>query len=172
MKKNTCYTCGEDPEDGYYFTVKDNICGNCNGPFKKENNMKKDNGHKLESCCSKCEDLSLYCPGDTQACHFTRCTVCGAEDSSSKGEKALEAPCEGRKLDKYEISSGHRQSKKCIRDRTETCVYCTLFICEICGGAEGSLPVHCPGRKLTHEESEAIMASTLDYKDGEWIKEE
>jgi hypothetical protein len=34
------------------------------------------------------------------------------------------------------------------------CVYDTLYICRVCGGAEGSLLPFCPGRKLTYDEDQ------------------
>lgn len=47
---------------------------------------------------------------------------------------------------------------------------CNLFMCDVCGGAEGSLPTHCPGRKLTPQEGEDIYSGEIDFKDGGWIK--
>lgn len=41
-----------------------------------------------------------------------------------------------------------------------------LSHCQVCGGAEGSLPTLCPGRKLSAAEIEAIYADKLDYHAG------
>lgn len=38
-----------------------------------------------------------------------------------------------------------------------------LVHCKVCGGAEGSLPTLCPGRRLTEEEERAIYAGELDF---------
>lgn len=48
-------------------------------------------------------------------------------------------------------------------NRPGTCSICNLFICEVCGGAEGSLLPSCPGRRLTFEENEI---SYQQYCDG------
>lgn len=49
----------------------------------------------------------------------------------------------------YETTTGHRKHPHCDGNCGGTCVYCTLFICTICGGAEGSLLPFCPGQPLT-----------------------
>jgi hypothetical protein len=41
-----------------------------------------------------------------------------------------------------------------------------LSHCKVCGGAEGSLPTLCPGRRLTEEEETAIYAGQLDFNHG------
>jgi hypothetical protein len=41
-----------------------------------------------------------------------------------------------------------------------------LSYCDVCGGAEGSLPTLCPGRRLTPEESDAIYAGELNFTHG------
>ena len=38
-----------------------------------------------------------------------------------------------------------------------------LGLCKICGGAEGSMPTNCPGRRLTGDELDAIFAGRLDF---------
>jgi hypothetical protein len=43
-----------------------------------------------------------------------------------------------------------------------SCVVCDLFICEICGGAEGSLLPSCPGQRLTPEEDERNYVHYLE----------
>lgn len=46
------------------------------------------------------------------------------------------------------------------RDR---CNVCNLFICSVCGGAEGSLTTDCCGRTIQEDEAENIMSGKLDY---------
>jgi len=41
-----------------------------------------------------------------------------------------------------------------------------LSHCKVCGGAEGSLPTLCPGRRLTPDELRDIYASQLDFDTG------
>jgi hypothetical protein len=48
---------------------------------------------------------------------------------------------------------GHVQETHENCDR-QTCMVCDLFICKICGGAEGALLPVCPGRMLTMDEHE------------------
>jgi hypothetical protein len=50
------------------------------------------------------------------------------------------------------------------------CNVCNLFICSVCGGAEGSLASECPGVQLTTEQQDEIYAGTLDFKNGEWVR--
>lgn len=40
-----------------------------------------------------------------------------------------------------------------------------LMHCKICGGAEGSLPTNCPGKRMAGEEQNAIYDGQLDYTD-------
>ena len=41
-----------------------------------------------------------------------------------------------------------------------------LSHCKICGGAEGSLPTLCPGRRMTAVESDAVYAGNLNFASG------
>ena len=43
-----------------------------------------------------------------------------------------------------------------------------LAHCKVCGGAEGSLPAHCPGVRMTHEQEQAVMEGCLSYHGGAW----
>ncbi|GAB4161699.1 MAG: hypothetical protein Fur003_5000 [Candidatus Dojkabacteria bacterium] len=49
--------------------------------------------HVFESCCSKCRENA--CPKETQACVFSRCKVCGIDDSTKFGEYQLKSKCKG-----------------------------------------------------------------------------
>ena len=55
--------------------------------------------------------------------------------------------------------SGGSLSKHCA------CEHCCLSVCEVCGGAEGSLTTDCPGTKVGHERQQEIYETTLDYTD-------
>lgn len=50
------------------------------------------------------------------------------------------------------------------------CNLCQLFVCRVCGGAECSLTVDCPGTAITPEQSDLICAGKLDYLQGEWVR--
>jgi hypothetical protein len=45
-----------------------------------------------------------------------------------------------------------------------------LSLCMICGGAEGALPTHCPGVKMTSDQIELVYDGKLDYIEGQWVK--
>jgi hypothetical protein len=61
--------------------------------------------------------------------------------------------------------------KKCGCGERCNCVICAggLFICEVCGGAEGSLPTECPGRPMCGWQIQAVLDGSLDFIDGKWI---
>lgn len=43
-----------------------------------------------------------------------------------------------------------------------------LLHCMVCSGAEGSLPIECPGRRMTDSEQDAVYAGQLDFLNGAW----
>lgn len=43
-----------------------------------------------------------------------------------------------------------------------------LSHCKVCGGAEGSLPTHCLGRRMTDAEEAAVYAGAQDFLNGKW----
>lgn len=45
------------------------------------------------------------------------------------------------------------------------CVFCEtgLALCVVCGGAEASMPTHCPGKMMTDLQAEAVQAGVADY---------
>jgi hypothetical protein len=52
------------------------------------------------------------------------------------------------------------------------CMFCDggLFACTVCNGVEGSLATDCPGVKMTEDQSNAVYAGTLDYREGRgWV---
>ncbi len=60
------------------------------------------------------------------------------------------------------------------------CMFCRggLSACRVCDGFEGSLPLDCPGKRMTTREADAVYAGDLDYafdvwwvwRDGKWVK--
>ena len=56
------------------------------------------------------------------------------------------------------------------RLRDPYCNYCEVGLasCDVCGGAEGSLPTDCPGRRMTQYELSFVFVGELDFKDGSW----
>jgi hypothetical protein len=48
------------------------------------------------------------------------------------------------------------------------CTICELFICSVCGGAEGSLTTDCPGVKVPYEVGQRVYAGEIDYINGVW----
>ncbi len=48
------------------------------------------------------------------------------------------------------------------------CNVCNLFICAVCGLAEGELTTDCPGVP-SHEHGEAVYGGREDFVDGEWV---
>ena len=53
--------------------------------------------------------------------------------------------------------SGGPVSKHCA------CEHCCLSVCEVCGGAEGSLTTDCPGTKVAYERHQEVFETNLDY---------
>jgi len=53
---------------------------------------------------------------------------------------------------------------------TSHCPICDggLAVCRVCGGAEGSLPTHCPGRRMTREEDQDVLHARRDFRAGKW----
>lgn len=52
----------------------------------------------------------------------------------------------------------------------EYCSICDggLSLCEVCGGAEGSMPTECPGERMSGDQIDAVYAGNLDFVDNEW----
>lgn len=44
-----------------------------------------------------------------------------------------------------------------------------LALCEVCRGAEASLPSECPGRKMTAVEEDHVQAGNIDFKNGQFL---
>ncbi|WVR18155.1 hypothetical protein JXVLWARM_CDS_0104 [Burkholderia phage Bm1] len=47
------------------------------------------------------------------------------------------------------------------------CRFCDggLFLCTVCGGAEGSLPTKCPGYRMTIDQQDEVYAGRLNFTD-------
>lgn len=52
----------------------------------------------------------------------------------------------------------------------EECIGCRggLSSCVTCGGAEASLPTHCPGEHMDAFRCDSVQSGAADYKNGEW----
>jgi hypothetical protein len=52
------------------------------------------------------------------------------------------------------------------------CMFCDggLFGCSRCGSFEGATTTDCPGEAMTGEQSDAVYAGDLDYRDGAWVE--
>ncbi len=48
------------------------------------------------------------------------------------------------------------------------CNICNLFICTVCGEAEGGLPTECPGVRISPDYGRLIYAGRLDFVNGRW----
>lgn len=61
------------------------------------------------------------------------------------------------------------QRKECEYEQCQgECIYCSTFVCSVCGGLGRALPTHCPGYKLSREVLNLIGYSQTDYRDGNW----
>jgi hypothetical protein len=69
--------------------------------------------------------------------------------------------------------TGIKHTHEIHRCSDSTCGICNggLSVCEICAGAEASLPTDCPGRLLTEDEGDQVMFGYLDFRDGCWVTE-
>jgi hypothetical protein len=46
-----------------------------------------------------------------------------------------------------------------------SCEHCCLAVCEVCGGAEGTLTTDCPGTKVAYDRHQEVFETNLDYTD-------
>ncbi len=47
-----------------------------------------------------------------------------------------------------------------------------LAHCKVCGGAEGSLPTHCPGTRMTPLQERGVQDGTAEFMGGKWWMEQ
>lgn len=63
---------------------------------------------------------------------------------------------------------------KCTHDPTANihCPICDggLFVCSVCGAAEGELTSECPQTKMTDDQRTAVFEGRLDYRAGQWVE--
>lgn len=54
---------------------------------------------------------------------------------------------------------------------SDDCPICRggLSLCEVCGGAEGTLTTDCPGVPLNRIQEEEVAKQSIDFRDGIWI---
>lgn len=46
----------------------------------------------------------------------------------------------------------------------------SLGVCLTCGGAEASLPTHCPQKKMGAYLELLVSSGTADFRDGRWVE--
>lgn len=61
----------------------------------------------------------------------------------------------------------HTYIDNCGNPDCDTCPLCTLTICKVCGGCEGSLTTECSGEN-TYQKEEDIYSGKLDFRYGKW----
>jgi len=44
-----------------------------------------------------------------------------------------------------------------------------LFLCSLCGSAEGATTSECPGIQMNEAQKDAVYIGTLDYRDKKWV---
>lgn len=64
----------------------------------------------------------------------------------------------------------HKQVTTCRRgggpvSKTCPCEHCSLAVCAVCGGAEGTLTTDCPGKTIEVERHQELYETNLDYTD-------
>lgn len=64
----------------------------------------------------------------------------------------------------------HQQVTSCRRgggpvSKMCPCEHCSLAVCEVCGGAEGTLTTDCPGTMVDHDRQQEVYETNLDYTD-------
>jgi len=60
--------------------------------------------------------------------------------------------------------------KDCTDKYCSGCALCNLFLCSICGLAEGELTTHCPGKPSAVEWGDKVYKENWNYKYGHWYK--
>lgn len=61
---------------------------------------------------------------------------------------------------------------ECLDPECDGCMFCDggLWACKVCSGFEGAMPTKCPGQRMTAEQSSAVYAGRLDYRDNGWVE--
>ncbi len=64
------------------------------------------------------------------------------------------------------------QDENCERCLSGMCYVTNLYICAVCGGAEGDLPTDCPGERVPHSLLMEVMAGRANYlRECGWVTE-
>ena len=63
---------------------------------------------------------------------------------------------------------GHRLYRCGPECRGCWCCEGGLALCTVCGGAEDSLPTHCPGARMDSVMEASVQMGVADFRDGEW----
>ena len=61
----------------------------------------------------------------------------------------------------------HTYIDNCGNPDCDTCPLCTLTICKVCGGSEGSLTTECFGEN-SYQKDEDVYSGKLDFRYGKW----
>ena len=63
------------------------------------------------------------------------------------------------------------EEKKCNCNKPG-CPICDggLYICSVCGLAEGSLTTDCPGYQCFSEKNKDVYEGRIDFRDGAWVQ--
>lgn len=64
---------------------------------------------------------------------------------------------------------GHKRTRCRVVPECGGCMICVLYMCDVCHGAEASLPTHCPGERMYCVQSDGVQDGSLDYRDGKWV---
>lgn len=73
-------------------------------------------------------------------------------------------------MDQVSVTLFPRHRLHRCMDDCEGCFVCEggLSSCETCGGAEASLPTHCPQVAMDSMQQLLVQQGSADFKDGEW----
>ena len=61
----------------------------------------------------------------------------------------------------------HTYIDNCGNPDCDTCPLCTLTICKVCGGSEGSLTTECSGEN-SYQKDEDVYSGKFDFRYGKW----
>jgi hypothetical protein len=54
------------------------------------------------------------------------------------------------------------------RYHLDNCMSAVLDVCDVCGGAESSMPSNCPGFRIDADTLDMITAGKVDFVNGRW----
>ncbi len=82
--------------------------------------------------------------------------------------QALGGACEVGENGEHEWGANTHKLHACDDERCAICI-AGLASCDVCTGGEASLPVDCPGRRMTDGEITEVQSGRLDFKQGQWV---